>query len=120
MKKLAIGLLVMLGSMHAMAEDGQKSTRPLLNEKVKAAFEECKVQGRPSSEAFESCMQSKGFKRPERRQDGEHGHKRPEGLRNALEACKVAGKPREPAFESCMLEKGFKKPAGMKEHQGKQ
>lgn len=120
MKKVIVGMMVACASMMAMADDAGKQAKPALNGAIKAAFDECKALGRPGESAFTTCMESKGFKKPEKRQDGEHGHRvMPSGLKEAMEACKTAGKPRDPAFESCMLEKGFKKPAGLKEHQGK-
>lgn len=116
MKKLIVGMCLAGLSMVAMADDAAKQARP----GVKAALEECKAQGRPGDGTFATCMEGKGFKKPEKRQDGEHGHRvMPAGLKEAMEACRTAGKPRDPAFESCMLEKGYKKPAGLKEHQGK-
>jgi len=44
--------------------DGQGNPPPMSAE-LKAAFEACKAQGKPGDAAFETCMASKGFKKPE-------------------------------------------------------
>ncbi|MGR6806342.1 hypothetical protein ACU6VI_08620 [Sphaerotilus natans] len=45
-------------------------TPPQASAEMKAAFEACKAQGKPGDSAFESCMSSKGFKRPEGKPPG--------------------------------------------------
>lgn len=73
MKKVILfaGLLVTLGtSAWAQATgtppsgEGQGNPPPMSAE-LKAAFEACKAQGKPGDAAFETCMASKGFKKPE-------------------------------------------------------
>ena len=39
--------------------------RPPMSADLKAAFEACHAQGHPGDSAFEACMASKGFKKPE-------------------------------------------------------
>lgn len=38
---------------------------PPVSAEMKAAFEACKSQGKPGDTAFDACMTSKGFKKPE-------------------------------------------------------
>lgn len=44
---------------------GPPGDHPQVSAEMKAAFEACKSQGRPGDTAFDSCMSSKGFKRPD-------------------------------------------------------
>ena len=103
MKKVMLLMAVMLSGT-AMADEKRPEPRP----EMKAAFEACQATAKPRSDAFDACMSSKGFKKPE------HGEKRahemPKGLKEAMEACKTKGKPGNASFEACMTEKGFTKP----------
>lgn len=38
---------------------------PEPSSEMKAAFEACKSSGKPGDTAFDSCMESKGFKKPQ-------------------------------------------------------
>lgn len=44
---------------------GQGGGPPPMSAEMKAAFDACKAQGKPGDTAFDNCMTSKGFKRPE-------------------------------------------------------
>ncbi|HIV69764.1 MAG TPA: hypothetical protein H9903_02410 [Candidatus Aquabacterium excrementipullorum] len=47
--------------------DGRGSP-PQASAEMKAAFEACQTKGKPGDQAFEDCMTSKGFKKPDRAQ----------------------------------------------------
>jgi hypothetical protein len=44
---------------------GQSGGPPPASAEMKAAFDACRSQGKPGDTAFDTCMASKGFKRPE-------------------------------------------------------
>lgn len=75
MKKLVLLLSVL--SMSALAQMGNgnppppRGNHPPPSAEMKVAFEACKELGRPGETAFDNCMQSKGFKKPEGHQHGE-------------------------------------------------
>lgn len=55
---------------HAESKSGSSSgddrgAPPAASAEMKAAFEACKSKGKPGDQAFEDCMTSKGFKKPE-------------------------------------------------------
>lgn len=120
MKKLILVLFTFLAFSATAADStssdsnqqSQPSSPPPMSADMKAAFDACKAQGKPGDTAFDSCMSSKGFKKPE----GGPGHgcnKESAEMKAAFDACKANGKPGDSAFDSCMDSKGFKKP----EHQ---
>lgn len=70
MKKITLLLSVL--SMSAFAQTANqppKGDRPPISAEMKAAFEACKTNGKPGDATFDSCMESKGFKKPTG-----HGH----------------------------------------------
>lgn len=70
MKKIV--LLMSVLTMSAFAQTGNqqqepkgpKGDRPAISAEMKAAFESCKSSGKPGDASFDSCMESKGFKKP--------------------------------------------------------
>lgn len=72
MKKIALLLSVLSVSAFAQTANQQqlKGDRPQISAEMKAAFEACKASGKPGDTAFDTCMESKGFKKPA---DSGHG-----------------------------------------------
>ncbi|GAB4060144.1 hypothetical protein [Uliginosibacterium sediminicola] len=68
--KLLLSLCGLLCSVSWAASSSSASNpgpggQPPLSAELKAAFDACKPQGKPGDAAFEACMSSKGFKKPE-------------------------------------------------------
>lgn len=76
MKKIVLLLSVLSVSAFAQTANQQqppKGDRPQISAEMKAAFEACKASGKPGDTAFDTCMESKGFKKPA----GGPGHGQP-------------------------------------------
>lgn len=56
---------VWAASSDAPPDGGPQGGPPAMSAEFKAAFDACTSQGKPGDSAFESCMTSKGFKKPE-------------------------------------------------------
>ena len=56
---------LMFPAAFAWAQSGGGGDRPPVSAALKAAFEACQAQGHPGDAAFDACMASKGFKKPE-------------------------------------------------------
>lgn len=75
-KLFTIRAVMMAGS--AFAQVPPEGKRPPHNPEMKAALDAChssvgkQANGKHDREAFDACMQAKGFKKPEGRPHGEH------------------------------------------------
>ena len=58
------GALALAASSSDSASDSRPNPPPMSAE-MKAAFEACKSKGRPGETAFDECMTSKGFTKPQ-------------------------------------------------------
>ena len=78
MKKIV--LLMSVLTMSAFAQTGNQQQEPKVERStisvdMKAAFESCKSSGKPGDASFDSCMESKGFKKiAGNPQQGTHQH----------------------------------------------